>query len=130
MCRDHRKSATVRTGAGPGGHSWHLTPPPRCCPADHVMAVVTAVVMAQRQRPAFIDWFANRIREPDILLRAALFFWRETHNPVYVWWAIEICTRSGQVDFPDWVRSYLTECAQRMLSPDASQELRSSESAT
>lgn len=69
---------------------------------------------------AFREWLERRIKEPDLLLRAAHFFWQDTHSPVYAWWAIEICAcGDSHIEFPDWVREYLAECAQRMLSPDS-----------
>ena len=75
--------------------------------------------MASKRHPAFKDWLKDRIERPEFMLRVALGSWQETDNPAYVWWAIELCTRSDQIEFPHWVREYLAECAQRMSSPDA-----------
>jgi hypothetical protein len=74
------------------------------------------------QRLPLREWLEKRFKEPALLLRAAHFFWQETRNPANVWWAIEICTRDGRVEFPGWVRQYLTDCARRMMSPEARQE--------
>ena len=75
------------------------------------------------QRSAFREWFEKRIKDPHLSLSTTRFYWQDTHNPAYVWWAIEICVcRDIQIEFPDWVRKYLAECAQRMLSPDAAEQ--------
>ena len=77
------------------------------------------MVVTRQRLSAFVEWFRTRIKKPDLLLRTALFYWEDTRNPVYVWWAIEICTcGNDQVEFPSWVRDYLAECAKRMQSSD------------
>jgi hypothetical protein len=75
--------------------------------------------MASKRHPAFKDWLKDRIERPEFMLQVALGSWQETHNPAYVWWAIELCTSSDKIEFPNWVREYLAKCAQRMSSPDA-----------
>jgi hypothetical protein len=44
--------------------------------------------------------------------------WGATRNPFWVWEAIAVCGHTGS-DFPDWVKTYLAQCADRMTSPDA-----------
>jgi hypothetical protein len=44
--------------------------------------------------------------------------WEATGNPFWVWEQIAVCGYTGS-DFPDWVRTYLVQCAERMTSPDA-----------
>ena len=43
-----------------------------------------------------------------------------SHNPFWAWAAIEICAKNG-LDFPPWLRAYLSACAKRMQSADALQ---------
>jgi hypothetical protein len=82
------------------------------------LAAVTGGGMMMEQPSAFREWLEKRIKDPALSLRTAHFFWQDTHNPAYVWWAIEICTSRGtQMDFPAWVRQYLADCAGRMFSP-------------
>ena len=48
--------------------------------------------------------------------------WEADGNPYWVWVQIGICCRWSQ-DFPDWVLSYLAQCAERMIPPpDAARE--------
>jgi hypothetical protein len=47
--------------------------------------------------------------------------WEATANPFWAWEKIGVCCRMDE-DFPDWVRKYLGECAERMTSPDAARE--------
>jgi hypothetical protein len=65
-----------------------------------------------------LEWFLERTGKSDFVLAGAFVKWKETHNPYFVWMAIEACTRE-RVGFPDWVCKYLAECATRMLSPQA-----------
>jgi hypothetical protein len=41
--------------------------------------------------------------------------WQDSGNPYYVWEAMDICS-SRKLAFPDWVRCYLDQCAQRMVA--------------
>ena len=78
------------------------------------------VVMARKKQSAFGEWLMGQFRRPDHLLTAARYYWQDTHNPAYVWWAINICTRQDtQIEFPEWVSQYLAGCAQRMMSSNA-----------
>jgi hypothetical protein len=77
---------------------------------------------------AFVEWYQGRISKPDFLLDASHFHWSGTHNPYYVWTAIDICIRE-KIELPDWVNQYLAECAKRMLSTDTTKSGRSSEGA-
>jgi hypothetical protein len=61
-----------------------------------------------------------RAEGPD-LPQSLSSLWETTGNPYWVWEQIAICSNTG-VDFPDWVRIYLAQCAERMTSPDALRE--------
>jgi hypothetical protein len=58
------------------------------------------------------------LREPDTRLDLLLQQWERTSNPLFVWQAIAASER----ELPDWVRSYLASCADRML--DATHDFR------
>jgi hypothetical protein len=60
----------------------------------------------------------DRISKRLIVQGPTLVGWKNTGNPYYVWQTIEICIRE-KINLPYWVNQYLAECAQRMLSPDA-----------
>ncbi len=62
--------------------------------------------------------FINFSRNPVVRLWLFSELWKQTENPIYVWKAIKFCARN-QLGFPDWVCTYLAECAERMSSPDA-----------
>jgi hypothetical protein len=46
----------------------------------------------------------------------------EDRNPAYAWEVIDRCIKR-KTDFPDWIRRYLAQCAERMLS-DRAKEAR------
>jgi hypothetical protein len=57
----------------------------------------------------------------DILLRwfqklAAI------RGPYFTWWVIDLCERN-KIPFPDWVNTYLGQCARRMKSDKTMQEI-------
>jgi len=63
--------------------------------------------------------------DPDAKLVELACGLAETNNPYYAWQAIAVCT-THKKEFPEWVRAYLAECAERMNSPKAekSRDLR------
>jgi hypothetical protein len=65
-----------------------------------------------------LEWILNHAKKADFILSGSFAAWNETRNPVFAWMAIDACSR-GNIEFPEWVRLYLGDCAQRMLSPDA-----------
>ena len=67
----------------------------------------------------FTRWLGEKlIPNPSVQLAASESLWNETHNPVFVWDAIEICTDEKQ-ELPAWVVAYLGQTAKRMSSPKA-----------
>jgi hypothetical protein len=75
--------------------------------------------MKKRELSPFTRWLGEKfIPHPSVQLAASESLWNETHNPVHVWNAIEICTEQKQA-FPAWVIAYLGETAKRMSSPQA-----------
>jgi hypothetical protein len=99
-------------------------------PSDrHSRAVAREIYAAlasrrpKRPRPstvAFIKWLLEYGKTPEFVLGYALAEWEQTHNPYFAWKAIEYCTQR-KIDYPDWVRDYLAECAQRMVSASAAE---------
>jgi hypothetical protein len=70
----------------------------------------------------FLAWGSD----PDIQLMHLRDLWQDTDNPYYAWEAINICARH-KCAFPDWVQSYLEQCAKRMMDAGkskASNDLR------
>jgi len=52
--------------------------------------------------------------------------WQDSGNPYHAWEAMDICARR-KLAFPDWVRRYLDDCAQRVMDAaqsKASKDLR------
>jgi hypothetical protein len=85
-------------------------------PARKGISVVDSDVAPPNPNRRFGKWYWDRINMPDVRLASALFGWKNTDNPYYVWEAIDFCI-SKKIELPDWVYHYLAECAQRMLSP-------------
>jgi hypothetical protein len=59
-----------------------------------------------------------RLNEPDFLLKSAVKSYTETGNPYFAWEAIKVCNTHSK-PYPDWLRAYLGDCANRMTSPEA-----------
>jgi hypothetical protein len=57
-------------------------------------------------------------RDPDYMLGGALLGLEETGNPYWAWHAVAICIKAKK-PFPDWLTTYLAECADRMRSKKA-----------
>ena len=72
------------------------------------------------------QWTAM-LRNPDLLLRAAIHGLATTGNPYYAWEAIQISI-THKKKFPSAVLNYLLQCAERMQSREArqTQDLRKS----
>jgi hypothetical protein len=73
-----------------------------------------------RRLPDFRVMFEALVKDPGFMLQGLHSQWEATANPVYVWEGIQICTKHGHA-LPDWIVSYLGQCADRMLSGDARQ---------
>jgi hypothetical protein len=69
---------------------------------------------------AFVEWLQEYCKTPEVVLGYTSAEWEQSHNPYFAWKAIQYCTQR-KIDFPDWVRDYLAECAQRMVSPSAAE---------
>lgn len=78
----------------------------------------TASKRSSHSRWPPLEWILDHAKKPDFILPGSFAAWSETGNPVFVWIAIDACSREN-IEFPDWVRLYLADCAQRMLSPTA-----------
>jgi hypothetical protein len=75
--------------------------------------------MKKRTSPTLYQMYEVLWGDPDFLLRAAVSELRRTGNPYYAWAAIRICI-SHKHAFPEWLSAYLENCADRMLSDEAS----------
>ena len=64
------------------------------------------------------EMFEPVLNEPDFLLESAFEAYTETGNPYFAWEAIEVCNAHIR-PYPDWLRAYLGDCANRMTSPEA-----------
>jgi hypothetical protein len=49
--------------------------------------------------------------------------WVRTGDPLYVWEALRFCAKA-KCEHPDWVSSYIVECANRMPRPGAERDVR------
>jgi len=59
------------------------------------------------------------LEDQDRYLNGFKSLWIEQKNPVWVWSAIKTSIRNHH-SFPNWVCNYLEQCADQVLSPEAS----------
>jgi hypothetical protein len=62
--------------------------------------------------------FAALVHDPGFMLECLRSRWEADANPVYVWEALQVCTKHGR-NLPDWIVTYLAQCADRLLSDNA-----------
>jgi hypothetical protein len=77
---------------------------------------------------SFPEWIRRTFGDPEQLPKLLPIFnvaWQYGGNPLFVWWAIDICAKYKH-ELPQWVLDYLAGCAERMVSREArkSAELR------
>ena len=58
------------------------------------------------------------LNDPDFKLESAFKSYTETGNPYFAWEAVKVCN-SHNKPFPDWLCTYLGDCANRLTSPEA-----------
>jgi hypothetical protein len=72
----------------------------------------------KRQGQEALEFLAPVLNDPDFLIRSDAESYKETGNPFFAWEAVTVCSAQDK-PFPDWVRAYLADCANRMTSPEA-----------
>jgi hypothetical protein len=66
-------------------------------------------------RPAWAGLYRSILSDPESLKKLA-----ETYGPHFIWQAISICVRDSK-EFPDWVKDYLGQCANHIVSGKVNQ---------